>query len=90
MGKFHDLMRGDLEIRGYSPATCRIYLGRVRDFVRFFMRPPDELTLGHINQYQLHLTRVPQVRPGTRRFWNGIVSVDWATLPRPSDVQSYD
>lgn len=57
MGKFHDLMDRDLQIRGYTPGTCAIYLNAVKNFVRFFKRPPDELTLEHINQYQLHLTR---------------------------------
>jgi len=57
MGKFHDLMDRDLQIRGYAPGTCEDYLSAVKNFVRFFKRPPDELTLEHINQYQLHLTR---------------------------------
>ena len=57
MGKFHDLMVGDLQIRGYTAGTCEIYLHAVKNFVRFFHRPPDTLTLEHINQYQLHLTR---------------------------------
>jgi integrase/recombinase XerD len=57
MGKFRDLMEGDLQIRGYSPATRRTYLDCVRNFVRFFKRPPEELTLEHIRQYQLHLPR---------------------------------
>ena len=57
MGKFHDLMDRDLQIRGYTLGTCEIYLNAVKNFVRFFKRPPDELTLEHVNQYQLHLTR---------------------------------
>ena len=61
MGKFHDLMERDLRIRGYSPSTCKVYLHCVRDFVRFHMQPPDELSIEDIHTYQLHLTQDRQV-----------------------------
>jgi site-specific recombinase XerD len=57
MGKFHDLMDADLEIRGYAPSTRKYYLLAVREFVAHFMRPPDELNLEHIREYQVHLIR---------------------------------
>jgi len=37
MGKFHDLMQRDLQIRGYSIETQKAYLGHVRCFVRHFV-----------------------------------------------------
>lgn len=57
MGKFRDRMEEDLEVRGYSPGTRKGYLLCVNSFVRYFMRPPDELGLEEIRRYQLHLTR---------------------------------
>lgn len=57
MGKFHDLMQRDLQIRGYSIETQKAYLGHVRCFVRHFGRPPDQLTLENVNEYQHHLTK---------------------------------
>ena len=48
MGRFHDRMDDDLRIRGYSANTRECYLRCVRNFVRHFMRPPDQLTPEHI------------------------------------------
>ncbi len=56
MGTFRDRMDRDLQIRGYSLNTRKSYLGYVKDFVRYFMLPPDQLTIEHIHRYQLHLT----------------------------------
>ena len=57
MGQFRDRMDDELRLRGYSASTRDCYVRCVRNFVRHFMRPPDQLTLEHIRQYQLHLTR---------------------------------
>jgi len=57
MGKLHDLMQRDLQIRGYRPTTQKVYLGSVRAFTRYFMRPPDQLTIEHVTRYQHHLTQ---------------------------------
>ena len=61
MGKYRERMERDLQIRGFSPCTQECYLGRMKAFVRYFMRPPDQLTLEDIHTYQLHLTRERQV-----------------------------
>ena len=50
MGAFRDRMEEDLRLRGYSPSTIRCYLGRVKQFVAYFMRPPDQLTPEDIRQ----------------------------------------
>ena len=57
MGKFRDLMERDLKIRGYGERTCKTYLAQVRDLVRYYMVPPDELTIEQINAYQGHLVQ---------------------------------
>jgi len=57
----------------------------VRNFVRHFMRPPDQLTLEHIRQYQLHLTRdrhvawtyFNQVVCALRFFYREVLKRDW-------------
>lgn len=88
MGEFRDRMERDLEIRGFSPSTQQAYLARMKAMVRFFMRPPDELTLEDINAYQLHLTRERKVgwatynqSVGAMRFFFGV------TLNRDWDMQ---
>jgi site-specific recombinase XerD len=57
MGEFRERMERDLQIRGFSPSTQQCYLARMKALVRFFRRPPDELTLEDVHRYQLHLTR---------------------------------
>jgi site-specific recombinase XerD len=61
MGKFRDRMEQDLRLRRYSPRTIENYLLRVKQFVGYFMRPPTELGLEHIREYQVYLTERLQV-----------------------------
>ena len=56
MGVFRDRMEQDLRLRRYSPRTIESYLLRVKQFVGYFMRPPTELGLEHIREYQVYLT----------------------------------
>jgi len=37
MGHLHDQYLQELELRGYSPHTCRCYVGCVRAFVSYFL-----------------------------------------------------
>jgi len=85
MGEFRDRMEQDLQIRGFSPSTQYCYLARMKAMVRFFMRPPDELTLEDIHTYQLHLTRDRKIgwatfnqSVGAIRFFYGVtLNRDW-------------
>lgn len=85
MGEFRERMERDMEIRGFSPHTQSCYLSRVRDFVRYHMQRPDELTLEDIHAYQLYLTRERKVSwsvfnqaVGALRFFYGVtLEKDW-------------
>jgi len=85
MGEFRDRMERDLQIRGFSRSTQQCYLARMKAMVRFFMRPPDELTLEDIHSYQLYLTRDRKVcwssfnqSVGAIRFFYGVtLNKDW-------------
>ncbi len=55
MRRLRDRMDQDLEIRGYSPRTRKIYVDCVGAFVRHFDRPPAQLGPEEIREYQLHL-----------------------------------
>ncbi len=85
MGKLHDRMDRELRIRGYAENTRKSYIGNMRCFVRFFMRPPDELTAEDVKQYQLFLTKDKRVSWSTfnvhvcaiRFFYREVLRVEW-------------
>jgi len=55
MGKVKELMKRELEIKGYSKSTCQAYLRYAERLVAYFNKPPDQITLEEIKQYQYHL-----------------------------------
>jgi len=64
MGHLHDQYLQELELRGYSPHTCRCYVGCVRAFVSHFQRSPEELGTEHIRTYLHYLVRERQLSQG--------------------------
>jgi hypothetical protein len=58
-------MLEDLQIRHYSATTIRLYLQSVAAFARHFGKPPDQLGLEHIRQYQLFLIKDKQASQST-------------------------
>lgn len=85
MGRLQDRMDRELRIRGYAENTRKSYIGRMRCFVRHFMRSPDELTAEHVKQYQLFLTKDKRVSWSTfnvhvcaiRFFYREVLRIDW-------------
>lgn len=65
MGQFRDCMSRDLEIRGFSENTRRMYLSCMKDFVKHCRKSPAEVTLEDIHEYQLHLIRHRKVSTAT-------------------------
>ena len=55
MTQLHKMMLEELQRRNYSKNTARSYLSIVRDFAKHFNKPPDQLGLDEIRQYQAHL-----------------------------------
>jgi site-specific recombinase XerD len=51
MGQFRDRMIADLRLAGYSQNTCETYLRIAADFVRYFMRPPDQMGEQEVRTY---------------------------------------
>lgn len=65
MTRLRKLMLDELERRNYSQTTRRAYLFGVEQFAKHFRRPPDQLGLDHIRDYQAHLFRVRKLSPAT-------------------------
>jgi len=55
MGKVKELMKRELEIKGYSKSTCQAYLLYAERLVAYYNKPPDQITLEEIKQYQYYL-----------------------------------
>lgn len=85
MGQFRDRYERDLQIRGYSSNTVKQYVYCVRNLVKYFNQPPDELTIEDINNFQLHLTKERKVAWATfnvyvvaiRHFFLITLKRDW-------------
>jgi integrase/recombinase XerD len=61
MGKLQEQMKTDLVLKGYSPNTIRLYLHCIRNFAKYFMRPPAEMGENEIRQFMLYLTQERKV-----------------------------
>jgi integrase/recombinase XerD len=48
-------MTDDLRIRNYSQSTTKAYVNHVARFAEHFKQSPDQLSLEHIRQFQVHL-----------------------------------
>ena len=85
MGYFCDQFVNDLKVRGMSPSTIETYVRCVKLLVKYYMRPPDELTLEDIKAFQLHLTKEREVACSTfniythaiRSFFLKTLQKDW-------------
>jgi site-specific recombinase XerD len=90
-------MREELERRNYAPGTIHCYIHLVEQFARHFHRPPDQLGLEHIRQYQAALLRQRKLAPSTvgqhlaalRFFYIQVLKRGWsaAETPYPRQVQ---
>ena len=61
MGVIKEKMIQDLVIRGMSKRTQDTYLNCIKQFVKYYRKSPDLLTLEDIHSYQLHLIRDRQI-----------------------------
>jgi site-specific recombinase XerD len=54
-------MTDELVRRNYSQGTARAYLRSIKEFARYFNRPPDQLGPEHIREYAAHLFETRQL-----------------------------
>lgn len=67
MGKLRDQMQSDLQLRGLSPKTQKIYLSQVRDFARYYKKSPDQLGENEVKEYLLYILKERKVSDSTYR-----------------------
>ena len=88
MGKLHDQMEGDLILKAYSPHTKRAYLRCVQQFVRHYMRSPEEMGETEVRNFLLYLVRDRQASPATQDMYvNALKFLYTITLKRPEAVK---
>jgi len=87
MTHLRKLMLDELERRNYSQSTRRAYLTSVEDFARHFHRPPDQLGIEHIRDYQVHLFRVRRLKANSVAVRLAALRFFFVTvLKRPWDI----
>jgi integrase/recombinase XerD len=85
MGRLHDQMKRDLELKNYSPKTRSCYLASVRSFALHFHRSPDELGDSEIREYLHYLLTDRKVSQSTmsqaysalKFFYETTLKRDW-------------
>src|SRR4030043_208764 len=55
MGRLHDQMKRDLELKNYSPKTRACYLASVKSVALYFRRSPEQLSDQEIREYLHYL-----------------------------------
>jgi len=92
MGKLHEKMKMDLELKNFSPRTVKCYLSQMRAYAAFFKQSPDELNEQHIREYLHYLIKdknssqavVSQAYSALKFFYTTTLGRGWDTqkLPR--------
>jgi site-specific recombinase XerD len=80
-------MLADLDLRRYSTTTARKYLQCARNFVRFHMRPAEELGESEVRAFFVDLVQVRRASPSLHKSYVAAVRFLYAvTLKRPEVV----
>jgi site-specific recombinase XerD len=88
MGKLQEQMKTDLVLKGYSPHTIRQYLHCIRNFAKYFMRPPAEMGETEMRKFMLHLAQDRKVSAFTQSTHvNALKFLYRITLHRPEVVE---
>jgi integrase/recombinase XerD len=85
MGRLHDQMKRDLELKNYSPKTRSCYLASVKSFALHFHRSPAELGDQEIREYLHYLIQekkasqsvISQAYSALKFFYETTLKRDW-------------
>ncbi len=62
-------MLADMELRGLSIATQKAYLREVRNFVKLYKKPPEQLGTKEVKEYLHHAVKVRKIALSTLRIY---------------------
>ena len=84
MGHVRDRMSADLKLAGRSESTREQYIRCARAFVKYYMRPPEELGEEDVRAFLLYLIEVRKVSVGRYlQFLGALKFMFTVTLGRP-------
>ena len=77
----------DMTLRKLSPKTQSGYLRAVANFTRFFVRAPDQASVGDLRRYQLHMVEQGVSNTTINATISGLRFFFEVTLDRPETMQ---
>ena len=84
MTHLRKMMLEELQRRNYAQSTVEAYTSALRDFAKYFNKPPDQLGPEHIRHFQLYLIRDRKLATNTVKQRMAAVQFFFArTLKRP-------
>jgi len=88
MSTLREQMLADLQLKGLTPKTQKIYLREVRNYAKYFGKSPEELGEKELREYLLYLLNERKLAKGTYRFYyQGLKFLYKHTLKREEVVE---
>jgi len=88
MSTLREQMLADLQLKGLTPKTQKIYLREVRNYAKYFGKSPEELREKELREYLLYLLNERKLAKGTYRFYyQGLKFLYKHTLKREEVVE---
>ncbi len=83
-------MINDMQVRNLAPSTQRSYIHYAAQYAEYFHRSPADLTLEHVQLYQLHLLNDRRLSPHTvNQFVSATRFLYLTTLERPWGTEHF-
>lgn len=88
MNTLREQMMEELQLRGLTPKTQKIYLREVSNYAKYFDKSPEELGEKELREYLLYLLNERKLAKGTYRFYyQGLKFLYKHTLKREDVVE---
>ena len=88
MSTLREQMVADLQLRGLTPKTQKIYLREVSNYAKYFGKSPEELGEKELREYLLYLLNERKLSAGTYRFYyQGLKFLYKQTMKREEVVE---
>jgi site-specific recombinase XerD len=88
MSALREQMLADLQLKGLTPKTQKIYLREVSNYAKYFGKSPEQLGEKELREYLLYLLNERKLAKGTYRFYyQGLKFLYKHTLKREEVVE---